>query len=164
MTAMLSGRILVVDDEQQIRRALDINLRAHGYEVRLAASGEDALLDVAANPPDLVLLDLGLPDLDGVELCRLLRAAIPVAGVPKVAFLAVQVRMHPRTRLIVHILRELVRPFPVAARVVPEREQQRWYRWCGRSRQRRLELVERHCVIVARRAARLKPSRSDAQA
>jgi two-component system, OmpR family, KDP operon response regulator KdpE len=74
------NRILVVDDEQQIRRALDINLRAHGYEVRLAATGEEALIDVAANPPDLVLLDLGLPGIDGVDVIRGLRAwtAIPI--------------------------------------------------------------------------------------
>jgi two-component system KDP operon response regulator KdpE len=74
------NRILVVDDEQQIRRALDINLRAHGYEVRLAATGEEALVDVAANLPDLVLLDLGLPGIDGVDVIRGLRAwtAIPI--------------------------------------------------------------------------------------
>jgi two-component system, OmpR family, KDP operon response regulator KdpE len=74
------NRILVVDDEQQLRRALDINLRAHGYEVRLAATGEEALVDVAANLPDLVLLDLGLPGIDGVDVIRGLRAwtAIPI--------------------------------------------------------------------------------------
>jgi two-component system, OmpR family, KDP operon response regulator KdpE len=74
------SRILVVDDEQQIRRALDINLRAHGYDVRLAATGEEALVDVAANLPDLVLLDLGLPGIDGVDVIRGLRAwtSIPI--------------------------------------------------------------------------------------
>jgi two-component system KDP operon response regulator KdpE len=73
-------RILVVDDEQQIRRALDINLRAHGYEVRLAASGEEALIDAAANVPDLVLLDLGLPGIDGVDVIRGLRGwtSVPI--------------------------------------------------------------------------------------
>jgi two-component system, OmpR family, KDP operon response regulator KdpE len=65
--------ILVVDDEQQIRRALDINLRAHGYVVRLAATGEEALVDAAAHLPDLVLLDLGLPGLDGIDVVRGLR-------------------------------------------------------------------------------------------
>lgn len=72
--------ILVVDDEQQIRRALDINLHAHGYEVRLAASGEEALTDAAANLPDLVLLDLGLPGIDGVDVIRGLRGwtSIPI--------------------------------------------------------------------------------------
>ncbi len=73
-------RILVVDDEIQIRRALDINLRAHGYDGTLAATGEEALTEAAACPPDLVLLDLGLPTLDGVDVIRGLRAwtAIPI--------------------------------------------------------------------------------------
>jgi two-component system KDP operon response regulator KdpE len=73
-------RILVVDDEVQIRRALDINLRAHGYDVALAATGEDALTEAAANVPDLVLLDLGLPGLDGVDVIRGLRGwtSIPI--------------------------------------------------------------------------------------
>lgn len=73
-------RILIVDDEIQIRRALDINLRAHGYDVALAATGEDALTEAAANVPDLVLLDLGLPGLDGVDVIRGLRGwtSIPI--------------------------------------------------------------------------------------
>jgi two-component system, OmpR family, KDP operon response regulator KdpE len=73
-------RILVVDDEIQIRRALDINLRAHGYDVVLAATGEEALTEAAASVPDLVLLDLGLPGLDGVDVIRGLRGwtSIPI--------------------------------------------------------------------------------------
>ena len=73
-------RILIIDDETQIRRALDINLRAHGYEVVLAATGEDGLKEAAASVPDLVLLDLGLPGLDGVDVIRGLRGwtSIPI--------------------------------------------------------------------------------------
>ena len=66
-------RVLVVDDEPQILRALSINLRARHYDVITAATGADALASAAANPPDLVILDLGLPDLDGVEVVRGLR-------------------------------------------------------------------------------------------
>jgi two-component system, OmpR family, KDP operon response regulator KdpE len=66
-------RILVVDDDVQIIRALDINLRAHGYDVTMAATGEAALASAAASHPDLVLLDLGLPGLDGVDVIRGLR-------------------------------------------------------------------------------------------
>ncbi|GIJ78697.1 two-component system, OmpR family, KDP operon response regulator KdpE [Micromonospora phaseoli] len=66
-------RILVVDDEPQILRALRINLRARGYEVDIAATGADALKAAASHPPDLVVLDLGLPDLDGVEVIGGLR-------------------------------------------------------------------------------------------
>jgi two-component system, OmpR family, KDP operon response regulator KdpE len=66
-------RVLVVDDEPQIVRALSINLRARGYEVHASSSGAGALALAARNPPDLVLLDLGLPDLDGAEVIAGLR-------------------------------------------------------------------------------------------
>ncbi|WP_229402133.1 response regulator [Micromonospora okii] len=66
-------RVLVVDDEPQILRALRINLRARGYEVDVAGTGAAALKAAAAHPPDLVVLDLGLPDLDGAEVIRGLR-------------------------------------------------------------------------------------------
>ena len=69
----MSGRILVVDDEQPIRRALKVNLAARGYVVDVAATGEEALLLAAQSKPDAVLLDLGLPGLDGVEVIRGLR-------------------------------------------------------------------------------------------
>jgi two-component system, OmpR family, KDP operon response regulator KdpE len=66
-------RVLVVDDEPQILRALSINLRARSYEVHTAASGSEALSTAASHPPDLVILDLGLPDIDGVDVIRGLR-------------------------------------------------------------------------------------------
>ena len=66
-------RILVVDDEPQIRKALGVNLRARGYEVDLAATGEEALTLAAGNHPDLVLLDIGLPGIDGIEVVEGLR-------------------------------------------------------------------------------------------
>jgi len=65
--------ILVIDDEPQILRALQINLRVRGYEVYTAATGADALQQASRHPPDLVILDLGLPDLDGVEVIEGLR-------------------------------------------------------------------------------------------
>src|SRR6187399_3754891 len=67
------ARILVVDDDPQIVRALDINLRAHGYEVTMAETGEAALSSAVSSTPDLVLLDLGLPGLDGIDVIRGLR-------------------------------------------------------------------------------------------
>src|SRR5262249_58708902 len=66
-------RVLVVDDEPQILRALRINLRVRQYEVHTAATGAEALAVAAAYPPDLVILDLGLPDMDGVEVIGGLR-------------------------------------------------------------------------------------------
>jgi two-component system KDP operon response regulator KdpE len=66
-------RVLVVDDEPQILRALRINLRVRQYEVHTAASGTEALEVAGRHPPDLVILDLGLPDLEGVEVIQGLR-------------------------------------------------------------------------------------------
>jgi two-component system, OmpR family, KDP operon response regulator KdpE len=73
-------RILVVDDEPQILRALRINLRARDYDVDVAADGASALRTAAHHQPDLVVLDLGLPDLDGVEVIRGLRGwtSVPI--------------------------------------------------------------------------------------
>jgi two-component system KDP operon response regulator KdpE len=65
---------LVVDDEPQIRRAMRASLTAHGFEVRTVGTGEEAIVAVADHAPDLVLLDLGLPDLDGTEVIRRLRS------------------------------------------------------------------------------------------
>ena len=66
-------RVLVVDDERAIRRYLHAALNAQGFVIFEAASGQEALNAVVANRPDLVILDLGLPDLDGVEVTRRLR-------------------------------------------------------------------------------------------
>ncbi|GHD22853.1 response regulator [Nocardiopsis kunsanensis] len=66
-------RVLVVDDDVQIIRAMRINLRARGHEVDTAEGGADALRLVTRNRPDLVLLDLGLPDMEGLEVIRRLR-------------------------------------------------------------------------------------------
>jgi two-component system, OmpR family, KDP operon response regulator KdpE len=66
-------RVLVVDDEPQILRALRINLRVRQYDVDTAGTGAQALEHAARRPPDLVILDLGLPDLDGVQVIQGLR-------------------------------------------------------------------------------------------
>jgi two-component system KDP operon response regulator KdpE len=67
------SRVLVVDDEPQILRAMRINLRARGYDVATAADGREALDAAVAHPPDIVVLDLGLPDIDGVDVIAGLR-------------------------------------------------------------------------------------------
>ena len=70
---MSQPRVLVVDDEPQIRRALRLVLRANGYDVAEVETGERALDALAVEPFDLMILDLMLPDVDGVEVCKRLR-------------------------------------------------------------------------------------------
>lgn len=66
-------RVLIIDDEPQIRKLLKVSLGAHGYDVYESITGSDAVTQAAAIKPDLVILDLGLPDLDGKEVVRRLR-------------------------------------------------------------------------------------------
>lgn len=66
--------ILVIDDEMQIQRALRKILGESGYRVAVAATGEDGLAQAAADPPDAIILDLGLPDMEGTDVCEKLRA------------------------------------------------------------------------------------------
>src|SRR5581483_8036644 len=74
------NRVLVIEDELPMRRALGIGLKAHGYEVDLAESGHKGIELAARDHPDLVILDLGLPDMDGVDVARALRgwSSIPI--------------------------------------------------------------------------------------
>jgi DNA-binding response OmpR family regulator len=71
------SRILLVEDDKDIGAELIQALTSHGYSARLACRGDEALSASTSQPPDLVLLDLGLPDIEGVVLCRRLRAATP---------------------------------------------------------------------------------------
>src|SRR5215213_6071304 len=72
------GRVLLVEDDAEIADVLRRSLRNEGYEVRTSADGVDALDAAAGFVPDLVVLDLGLPRLDGIEVCRRLRAGSDV--------------------------------------------------------------------------------------
>ena len=71
-------RILLVDDEVAIQRAVGPLLRSRGYEVTIAGTGADALRMLAEHSPNLIVLDLGLPDLEGTEVCRRVRAVSQV--------------------------------------------------------------------------------------
>ncbi len=71
------SRILLVEDDPHLLRALRVNLRARHYEVDTAADAATALATAARHPPDLVILDLGLPDMDGIEVVRGLRGWCP---------------------------------------------------------------------------------------
>jgi two-component system KDP operon response regulator KdpE len=87
------ARVLVVDDETQIIRALTLNLQALGYAVDAAGTGEDALKKAADHEPDAVILDLGLPGIDGVEVIRGLR------GWTKVPIIVLSVREEEREKI-----------------------------------------------------------------
>jgi len=71
-------RVLVVEDEAQMRRALHLNLTARGYDVVTAEDGTGALNEHAVREPDVIVLDLGLPDIDGLEVIRAIRSASQV--------------------------------------------------------------------------------------
>ena len=80
LKASNGARILLIDDEPQIRKFVDISLRAQGYKTSLAASGVEGLSTLATQGADLVILDLGLPDMDGLDVLKELRqwSAVPV--------------------------------------------------------------------------------------
>lgn len=69
----MTGRILVVDDSKLVTDIVKLRLEMYGYEVRLAHSGEEALDRIAAEVPDLMVLDVQMPGIDGYEVCRRLR-------------------------------------------------------------------------------------------
>ena len=71
-------RILLVDDETSIQRAVGPLLRSRGYDVEIAGTGAEALRVVADRAPDLIVLDLGLPDIEGTEVCRRIRETLKV--------------------------------------------------------------------------------------
>ncbi len=80
MEAVETSRVLVVDDEPQITRVLRTVLSSHGYQVRTAAEGESALTNFKEWSPELVITDLYMPHMDGVELCRRIRevSTVPI--------------------------------------------------------------------------------------
>jgi two-component system, OmpR family, alkaline phosphatase synthesis response regulator PhoP len=82
------ARILVVDDEEDILEVVRFNLAKEGYAVTCASSGEEALKEIRAHTPDVVVLDLMLPGLDGMDVCRKVKAAPETAHVPVIMLTA----------------------------------------------------------------------------
>ena len=80
MTPM-AARVLVVDDERDVCRLLTFSLEQAGFEVASASTGAEALLSIGRKPPAVIVLDVGLPDLSGVDLCRRLRADQDISDV-----------------------------------------------------------------------------------
>ena len=91
---MSAGKILVVDDEPQIRRVMRVTLGGQGYEIVEARSGEEALERFREHLPDLVLLDLNMPGMGGLETCRQLRAGSETP----IIVLTVRSRINPARR------------------------------------------------------------------
>jgi two-component system phosphate regulon response regulator PhoB len=79
---MAKGSVLVVEDDRDIGELLEYNLARNGYEVRVATTGEEALEEVRKRSPDLIILDLMLPGVDGIDVCRMLRADPDTAAIP----------------------------------------------------------------------------------
>jgi len=77
-----SGRVLVVEDEQDVAELIRYNLAKEGYDVRLAASGVEGLKQVKESRPDVILLDIMVPQLNGWEVCRRLKQAPETRGIP----------------------------------------------------------------------------------
>ena len=84
----MASRVLVVEDEPDIRDLLAFHLERDGYQVTRATTGPEALRQLRAAPPDLVILDLMLPEMDGLEVCRRLRADPATAGLPVIMLTA----------------------------------------------------------------------------
>lgn len=84
----MQQHILIVDDEQDLARLVEFNLRQAGFETSLAHTGEAALAQIRQRLPDLVLLDLMLPDLSGTEVCKQLKSAPSTKGLPVVMLTA----------------------------------------------------------------------------
>ena len=84
----MASRVLVVEDEPDIRDLLAFHLERDGYQVTRATTGPEALRQLRAAPPDLVILDLMLPELDGLEVCRRLRADPATAALPVIMLTA----------------------------------------------------------------------------
>jgi formate hydrogenlyase transcriptional activator len=86
----IKGRLLIVDDDPGARQTLTALLSQEGYEIRCATEGRTALMFAEADPPDLILLDVRLPDLDGFEVCRRLRGSEKTGRVPVIFLIGLE--------------------------------------------------------------------------
>jgi len=84
----MPARVLVVEDEDALSTLLEYNLQKEGFEVRVSADGEDAMLQVEEDKPDLILLDWMLPGLSGIEVCRRIRAQMETRDIPVIMLTA----------------------------------------------------------------------------
>ena len=85
---MSRGRVLVVDDDPRLLHIVEMYLNIEGFDVRTAENGEDALALLQPEPPDLVILDIMMPGIDGIEVCRRIRGTEATSAVPVIMFSA----------------------------------------------------------------------------
>ena len=96
MTDSQAQTILIVDDEEDIRAVLQARLEAAGFQVRTASNGMDALERIRSDPPDLIILDIMLPDITGLDVCALVKRDRRLRRIPIILLTA---RSQPRDRL-----------------------------------------------------------------
>ncbi|HPU55188.1 MAG TPA: response regulator, partial [Verrucomicrobiota bacterium] len=84
----MRSKILVVDDEPEMVELVELNLRQAGYQVITASDGAEALTKARSDPPDLIVLDLMIPEVGGLDVCRILRREAVTANVPIVMLTA----------------------------------------------------------------------------
>jgi DNA-binding response OmpR family regulator len=84
----LSRRVLVVDDDPRLLHIVAMYLGIEGYDVVIAPDGQSGLAEIAKQPPDLIILDIMMPGLDGIETCRRIRAEPATAEIPVLMFSA----------------------------------------------------------------------------
>lgn len=114
-------RILIVDDDPVIRRLLQLNFRLEGFVVDVAARGDEALEMVGATPPDAIVLDVTMPDMDGWEVARQLRA-VPASQTLPIVFLSARSRMQDVDQAASLGATYLAKPFDPGALVLMIRE------------------------------------------
>ena len=85
----MKKRILIIDDETEMAGMMSMRLRAWGYEVSVSPSGETGFEKALAEKPDLIILDVMLPGMDGYEVCRRLKTSPPCQGIPVILLTAV---------------------------------------------------------------------------
>ncbi|MCD6289249.1 MAG: response regulator transcription factor [Anaerolineae bacterium] len=163
---MPSAHILLVDDDALLRRSLAFNLERSGYQVSTAATAEDALVLARHNPPDLVLLDIGLPGMDGLEALRRFQNDV---GVPVIFLTARRRELDEVLGLELGADDYVTKPFDLDVLLARVKAVLRRSRWARRAIAKPTALVvgdlmidpDAHEVIVAGRRVELPPREFD---